>query len=110
LRKVGGISRLLSYKLISAFLVRLLNRRLDGGANRTGANDLAKGAERAEFLRGVQVGSTLVLNLAYPCHFAVVMKDFGRKEVDFTREQHAHNEGAQPKPAPIFPPASQLDN
>ena len=109
MREVGGISRLSSYRLKSGFLVRLLNERLDRGANRAVTNDLAKGAERAEFLGGVQVGSTMVLNLADPGNFVMVVKDFGRKEVDFTREQHAHNQGAHPVLVPIFSPASQLD-
>src|SRR5208337_5399061 len=108
-REVGGILRLSSCRLISRFPVRLLDKRLDRGANRTATNDLAKGAERAEFLGGVQVRSTMVLNLADPGNFAMVVKDFGRKEVDFTREQHAHNQGAHPVPVPTFSPASQLE-
>jgi len=91
------------YGPISGFPVRLLNNRLDRGANRAGTNNLAEGAERAEFRGGVQVGSTLVLNLAGPGNFAMVVKDFGRKEVDFTREQHAHDQGAYPVLVPTFP-------
>jgi hypothetical protein len=36
----------------------------------------------------------------------VVVKDFGRKEVDFTREKQAHNQGAHPEVVPMFSPAS----
>jgi hypothetical protein len=50
----------------------------------------------------------MVLNLANPGNFRVVVKDFGRKEVDFTREQHAHHQGAHPILVPTFSPASQL--
>jgi hypothetical protein len=56
----------------------------------------------------VQVRSTLVLKLADPGNFAMVVKDFGCKEVDFTREQQAHHQGAHPVPVPMFSPASQL--
>jgi hypothetical protein len=108
-REVGGISRLSSYRLISGFLFRLLNMRLDCGANRAAADDLAKGTERTEFRGGVQVGSTMVLNLADPGNFTMVVKDLGRKEVDFTREQHAHKQGAHPILVPIFSPASHLE-
>jgi hypothetical protein len=72
-------------------------------ANRTVSNDLAERAERAEILGGVQVGPIRVLNLADPCDFRVVVKDFGSKEVDFTGEQHPHHQGAHPVPVPIFP-------
>src|SRR5208282_2644373 len=95
-REVGRISRLSSYKLKSGFPVLLLNDRLDGGANRAVTNDLAKGAERAEFRGGVQVYSTLVLNLADPGNFAMVVKDFGSKEVNFTCKQHANDQGVYP--------------
>jgi hypothetical protein len=39
----------------------------------------------------------------------MVVKDFGRKEVDFTRQQYAHNQGAHPVLVPTFSPASQLE-
>jgi hypothetical protein len=51
----------------------------------------------------------MVLNLANPGNFVMVVKDFGRKEVDFTREQHAHQQGAHPILVPTFSPASQLE-
>ena len=89
--------------------IGLLNKRLDRGANRAVTNDLAKGAERTEFLGGVKVGSTMVLNLADPGNFVMVVKNFGREEVDFTREQHAHHQGAHPVLVPKFSPSSQLD-
>jgi len=108
-REVGGVSRRSSYGLISGFPVRLLNNRLHRGANRAAANDLAKGAKGSEFLGGVQVGSTLVLKLADPGNFVMVVKNFGRKEVDFTRQQYAHNQGVYPVLVPTFSPASQLD-
>jgi hypothetical protein len=59
---------------------------LDSRADRTVANNLAKGTEWAEFLRGVQVSSTLVRSLADSGNFIVVVEDFGREEVNFTRE------------------------
>ena len=108
-REVGGISCLSSYRLISGFLFRLLNMRLNCGAHRAAAHDLAKGAERTELLGGVQVGSTLVLNLADPGNLGVVVKNFSSKEVDFSGEQHAHYQGMHPIFVPIFSPASQLD-
>ena len=86
----------------------LLNDRLDGGANRAVTNDLAKGAERAEFRGGVQVYSTLVLNLADPGNFAMVVKDFGSKEVNFTCKQHANDQGVYPVLVPTFSPVFQL--
>ena len=78
-REVGGILRLSSCRLISRFPVRLLDKRLDRGANRTATNNLAEGAEWSEILSGVQVGSTMVLNLADPGHLGMVVKDFGTK-------------------------------
>ena len=108
--EVGGISCLSGYWEISGFLVWLLNNRLDRGANRTAANDLAKGAQRKGYLGGVQVCSTRVLNLAHPCNFVMVVKDFPRIEVDFTDEQQAHNEGPYPRLVPIFAPASQIES
>ncbi|MGA2986149.1 MAG: hypothetical protein ABSG32_20280 [Terriglobia bacterium] len=86
-----------------------MNKRLNCRADRVATNDLAKGAEGSEFLGGVQVSSTMVLSLADPGNLVMVMKDFGRKEVDFTCEQHAHNQGAYPVLVPIFSPASQLE-
>jgi hypothetical protein len=44
----------------------------------------------------VQVASAQVLNLANPGNFRVVVKNFGREEVDFTREQHTHHQGMRP--------------
>jgi hypothetical protein len=64
---------------------------LDRGANRTAANDLAKGAQRDGFLGGVQVCSTSVRNLAQPYNFVMVVKDFRKIEMGFTDEQQAHN-------------------
>jgi hypothetical protein len=81
---------------------------LDGGANRTVANDLAKGAEWIERLGGVQVSSTMVLNLADPHNFFMVVYNLGRKKVNFTREQRAHNQGVKPVLVPIISPALQL--
>jgi hypothetical protein len=68
---------------------------------------LAEGAERIQVLRGVQVGSTMVINLANPDYFRVVVKNFGTKEMHFTRQQHAHHQGLRPILVPIFPAASQ---
>ena len=59
-------------------------------------------------LAGMQEGATLVIKLADPCNFVVVVEDFGRKEVDFAREEYAHNQGAHPVPMPMFSPASQM--
>ena len=108
--EVGGISYLSGYWEISGFLVWLLNNRLDRGANRTAANDLAKGAEWSGLLGGVQVRSAMVLNLAEPDDFVVVVKDLRRVEVDFTGEQQAHNEGPYPRLVPIFTPTSQIES
>ena len=102
-REVGGISRLSSYRLISGFPVQFLNNRWDSGTNRAATCDLAKGADRADILGGVQVCSTGVLNLADPGNFIMVVKDFGRKKVNFTREQHAHHQGAHPMLVSLFP-------
>lgn len=98
-----------SYRLKSAFQIRLRKHRLDGGANRTVTNDLAKGAERTGFRRGVQVSSTMVFNLADPGVFVMVVKDFSSVEMNLTREQHAHNQGMHPDLLPIFLPASHLE-
>jgi hypothetical protein len=83
--------------------------RLDRGSNRIAPNDLAQGAERSEFLGGLQGRSTLVLKRADTGNSAaMVVKDFGRIDVDFTGEQHAHNQGAYPVLVPKFSPVSQL--
>ena len=98
-----------SYRLIARVPDGRRNKRRSRRADRSAPSDLAKRTERIGFLSGVQIGPTLVLNLAYPCHFAVVMKDLGRKEVDFTREQHAHQQGMHPVIVPTFSPTSQVD-
>ena len=51
----------------------------------------------------------MVLNLADPRNFLMVVKDFGSEEVDFTGEQHAHHQGAHPVLVPTFLRASQFD-
>jgi hypothetical protein len=108
-RKVGRIADGLSYRLIIGLLDCLLNKRLNRRAYRTATYDLAKRAERSEFLGGVQVGSTTVLNLAHPGNFVMVVKDLGGEEVDFAREQHAHKQGAHPILVPTFSPVSQFE-
>ena len=97
-----------NYRLISGFLIQLLNGRQEGGANRTGSYDLAKGAERAGFLRTVEVGSTLVLNLADRNNFVMMVKDFGRNKLDFTGKQHTDDQGAYPELVPTFSRAFHL--
>jgi hypothetical protein len=47
-----------------------------------------------------------VLDLADPCDFFMVVKNFGGEKMDFAREQQAHNQGAHPEFLPIFPPVS----
>jgi hypothetical protein len=49
----------------------------------------------------------MVLNLADPCRFGMVVKDFGGEKVDFTGEQHTHNQGVNPVLVPIISPVSQ---
>jgi hypothetical protein len=84
-----------------------LDRRTDG----TAANDLAKGAERGEFLGGLQRRCALASAHTDAGNAAVVvMKDFGRVDVNFTREQHADNQGAYPGLVPYLFPASQIDD
>ena len=51
----------------------------------------------------------MVLNLADPGYFRMVVEDFGRDEMKFTREQHAHNKGARPIFVPIIPHGTQFD-
>jgi hypothetical protein len=51
----------------------------------------------------------MVLNLADPGNFFVVVKDLGGKEVNFTYEQHTHNQGAHPEPLPTSSPVSHLN-
>ena len=58
----------------------------------------------------MQVGPTPVLNLAGPGNLFMMVEDFGGKEVDFTREQHTHEEGMHPSVVPRFPPALQRDS
>ena len=102
--------RLLSYELKRGFPIYLLNDQAGRGTDRAVANDLAEWAEGGELRASVQVTSALVLNLAEPCSFAMLVKDFGRKKVDFTCEQHAHDQGARPVVVPIFSPASHLND
>jgi hypothetical protein len=56
----------------------------------------------------VQEGATLVIKLADPCNFVVVVEDFSRKEVDFAREQYAHNQGVNPVLVPKYSRTSHL--
>ncbi|MGO8818081.1 MAG: hypothetical protein ACLQVG_25835 [Terriglobia bacterium] len=70
---------------------------MDRRADRTAPNDLAKGTERGEFLGGLQGRCTLALTLTDAGNAAsMVVKDFGRVDVDFTGKQHADNQGAYP--------------
>jgi len=68
---------------------------------------LADGAERGDLLAWVQERPTHIIKLADPRNFFMVVKNFGGEEMDFAREQQAHNQGAHPEFSPIFPPASQ---
>src|SRR5579872_4690873 len=86
-REVWGIPNLSSYRLTGRFKDCLLNKRLNRRANRTVPRDLAQRTERTNFLGRVQVRSTPMFNLADSCSFIVVVKSFGRKEVDLTSEQ-----------------------
>jgi len=70
---------------------------------------LAKRTERSDVLGGMQIGATLMLNLADPGNFFMVVKDFGSKKVYFAREQHAHDQGVDPGAVPRFSPAAQPD-
>ena len=97
------------YGLISGFLIRLLNNRLDRGANRAITNDLAEGAIRPEPLGGMQERATVIIQLAELGNIGVVVKNFGREEVEFTGKQHAHNQRAHPKLMPVFSPVSHVD-
>jgi len=73
--------------LKSGFPVRSLNNRLDRGTDGTAPHDLAQRAERGEFLGGLQGCCTLALKLADAGNSAVmVVKDFGRVDVDFAGE------------------------
>ena len=108
-REVGRKSFLSIQGVVSGSPVRPLNVRWDRGANRTAANDLAQGAERGGFLGGAQDYPARALELTEVGNSAaVVVKDFGAKEVDFTGEQHAHYQGAHPVLVPIISPAPQL--
>jgi len=100
----------LSYELKRGFPIYLLNDQAGRGTDRAVANDLAEWAEGGKLLASVQVTSALVLNLAEPCSFAMLVKDFGRKKVDFTCEQHAHDQGARPVVVPVFSPESHVDD
>jgi hypothetical protein len=87
----------------------LLQYRLHGRSNGTITNNLAKGTERNKILGGVQVGTTLVLNLTDPCYFFMVVKYLGGKKVEFTHEQHAHYQGVNPVLLPVSPPTPDLN-
>jgi hypothetical protein len=53
-------------------------------------------------LCSVQVRSAMVFDLAEPDNFCVVVKEFGSVDVNFTRQQHAHDQGAYPVPVPMI--------
>jgi len=72
--------------MISGLPDRIWNERFDCGANRTATNDLAKWANRADFRGSVQVRPALMLDLADPRNFDMVMEDFGGKQVNFGAE------------------------
>ena len=107
LRQAGGISHGSREKLIRGFSLRLLHHGWHSRAHRTIAHDLAKWTERIWILRGVQVGSTRVRNLANPDYFCVVVKNFGTKEMNFAGEQHPHHQGLGPILVSIFSSVSQ---
>jgi hypothetical protein len=58
----------------------------------------------------MQVNSAMMLILANFCIVAMVVKDFGRNEMDLTGEQKAHDQGVNPRVVPKFAPASQGDD
>jgi hypothetical protein len=89
---------------------RLLKKYWESGASRTTPGDLAQRANRTEFLGGVQIGSPVVLNLAQPYNFVMMMKDFSGKEMKDTGEQHAHKQGACPLLLPKGSPSSQVNS
>jgi hypothetical protein len=105
LRNVRGILRLLSFKLKSGFLDLLLDKRRNGGTDRTGPHDLTKRAERYGCRGRVQVGSSAVVELADSLDSDMVVEDFRGKEVDLTGEQHAHYQRAHPNLVLILSPA-----
>jgi len=90
------ISRRSKCRAVRRRLIRLIDQRLDCGLNGTGADDLAKGARGTKLGRGVKIGSTLMLDLAQPGNFIVMMKDFGGDEMNLSRQQHAGNKGVNP--------------
>jgi len=51
-----------------------------------------------------------VRNLADHGVFVMMVKDFSGVEMKLAGEQHAHNQGMQPEPEPVFPPASHFVN
>ena len=104
----GGALRLSGYGLKSGFLIRLVKLRLDCGADRAAANDLAERAERVKIRVGMQVASARVFNLARPGDFSVMVKDFRREKMRFTREQHPNHKGAHPGLMAMISPAFQF--
>ena len=102
LRQVAGRAPRSRARLIGGFPLRLLYLGWDGRAHRAIANDLAKGADRSQILRDVQVGSTRVRNLADSGNFRMVVEDFGKEEVEFTGEQHTYHQGIGPIATSMF--------
>jgi len=78
------------------------------GSNRITSKDLAKGTERSQFLRSVQVWSTAVVDLAESDNLTVMVKDVSGVKVRFARQQQAHNQCVRPSPAPEFAAWSQV--
>jgi len=58
----------------------------------------------------MQIGSTLMLNLAKPYNFVMVMQDFRREKMNLTRKQRAHDQGAHPEVSPESSPGCQLNH
>ena len=48
----------------------------------------------------------MMFEMADTCNFPMVVKNFGRSDVDNTDEQRAHTQDAHPVIVPIFSPAS----
>ncbi len=104
------MSRRLGDGLIARLPVGFFNGGLQGGANRTRANKLAKGTEGISFLGGVQIRSAPVLELASAHDDVVVMEDFRKEQVDDRGEQHSHEQGTHPASITEMSHSPQADN
>ena len=76
--------------------MKFLKQVWGGWTDGTVAYDLAQRAQRSNVLAWVEMRFPAARNPAKACDFAMVVKKFDGKEMNFTGKRQAHNKGMHP--------------